>query len=121
VEIDGTHSIERCNVYTLEGQGGTIGLLAGPDGVLMVDARFAPLGDKIVAAIQQISDRRIRFLINDADDRGSIRRPVVSGVEVGAAEPDGAHASGRHFVRNNRRRPFGRVDLREQCRVSGPR
>jgi cyclase len=52
------------NFYTLEGQGGTIGVLAGPDGVLMVDAQFAPLGDKIVAAIKQISDGRIRFLIN---------------------------------------------------------
>src|SRR5215475_9626525 len=53
------------NFYTLEGQGGTIGVLAGPDGVLMVDAQFAPLGDKIVAAIKQIApDGRIRFLIN---------------------------------------------------------
>jgi cyclase len=50
--------------YTLEGQGGTIGVLAGPDGVFMVDAQFAPLGDKIVAAIRQISDGRIRFLVN---------------------------------------------------------
>ena len=52
------------NFYTLAGQGGTIGVLAGPDGVLMVDAQFAPLTDKIVAAIKQISDGRIRFLIN---------------------------------------------------------
>jgi glyoxylase-like metal-dependent hydrolase (beta-lactamase superfamily II) len=52
------------NFYTLEGQGGTIGVLAGPDGVLMVDAQFAPLSDKIVAAIKQISDGRIRYLIN---------------------------------------------------------
>ena len=52
------------NFYTLEGQGGTIGVLAGPDGVLMVDSQFAPLGDKIVAAIKQISDGRIRFLVN---------------------------------------------------------
>jgi cyclase len=52
------------NFYTLEGSGGTIGVLAGPDGVLMVDAQFAPLSDKIVAAIKQISDGRIRFLIN---------------------------------------------------------
>ena len=52
------------NFYTLEGQGGTIGVLAGPDGVLMVDAQFAPLGDKIVAAIKQISDGRIRLLVN---------------------------------------------------------
>jgi len=52
------------NFYTLDGQGGTIGVLAGPDGVLMVDSQFAPLSDKIVAAIKQISDGRIRFLIN---------------------------------------------------------
>src|SRR5881296_395972 len=52
------------NFYTLEGSGGTIGVLAGPDGVLMVDAQFAPLGDKIVAAIKQISDGRIRLLVN---------------------------------------------------------
>ncbi len=52
------------NFYTLEGSGGTIGVLAGPDGVLMVDAQFAPLRDKIVAAIKQISDGRIRFLVN---------------------------------------------------------
>jgi cyclase len=52
------------NFYTLEGSGGTIGVLAGPDGVLMVDAQFAPLGDKVVAAIKQIADGRIRFLIN---------------------------------------------------------
>src|SRR6267378_8446791 len=52
------------NFYTLEGQGGVIGVLAGPDGVLMVDSQFAPLTDKIVVAIKQISDRPIRFLID---------------------------------------------------------
>jgi len=52
------------NFYTLEGSGGVIGVLAGPDGILMVDSQFAPLTPKIVAAIKQISDRPIRFLIN---------------------------------------------------------
>jgi glyoxylase-like metal-dependent hydrolase (beta-lactamase superfamily II) len=52
------------NFYALDGQGGTIGVLAGPDGVFMVDAQFAPLTEKIVAAIKQISDGRIRFLVN---------------------------------------------------------
>jgi|SRR5579872_2800529 len=52
------------NFYTLEGQGGAIGVLTGPDGVLMVDSQFAPLTDKIVAAIRQISDGRIKFLID---------------------------------------------------------
>jgi glyoxylase-like metal-dependent hydrolase (beta-lactamase superfamily II) len=52
------------NFYTLEGQGGTIGVLAGPDGVFMVDSQFAPLSEKIAAAIKQISDRPIKFLVN---------------------------------------------------------
>jgi glyoxylase-like metal-dependent hydrolase (beta-lactamase superfamily II) len=52
------------NFYMLEGSGGAIGILAGPDGVLMVDTQFAPLADKIVAAIKQISDGRIRYLVN---------------------------------------------------------
>jgi cyclase len=52
------------NFYTLIGSGGTIGVLAGPDGVLMVDSQYAPLTEKIVAAIKQVSDGRIRFLIN---------------------------------------------------------
>src|SRR3989475_13035287 len=52
------------NFYTLEGQGGTIGVLAGPDGVLLVDSQFAPLTEKIVAAIRKITNNPIRFLIN---------------------------------------------------------
>ena len=50
--------------YTLEGQGGTIGVLAGPDGIFMVDSQFAPLSQKITAAIRQISDKPIRFMVN---------------------------------------------------------
>ncbi len=34
------------NFYTLEGQGGTVGVLVGPDGVFMVDCQFAPLSEK---------------------------------------------------------------------------
>ncbi len=52
------------NFYTLEGQGGTIGILVGPDGILMVDSQFAPLSQKIAAAIHQVSDEPVRFLIN---------------------------------------------------------
>jgi len=50
--------------YTLEGQGGTISVLTGSDGVLLVDSQFAPLTDKLVAAIKNISDKPIRFLID---------------------------------------------------------
>lgn len=52
------------NVYYLEGAGGNVGVLIGDDGVFMVDDQFAPLSDKLVAAIRTISDGPIRFLVN---------------------------------------------------------
>jgi cyclase len=53
VEIETTKLMDK--FYTLEGQGGTIGALVGPDGVFLVDTQFAPLTDKIVAAVKKIS------------------------------------------------------------------
>jgi len=50
--------------YTLEGQGGMIGVLFGPDGVFMVDTQFAPLSDKIAAAIKQLTPQPIKFVVN---------------------------------------------------------
>ena len=52
------------NFYTLDGQGGTIGVLTGPDGIFMVDSQFAPLTEKIVAAIHAISPGQIKFMVN---------------------------------------------------------
>lgn len=53
------------NFYTLEGQGGTIGILTGPDGVFMVDTQFAPLSDKIIAAIRKASNNEpIKYVVN---------------------------------------------------------
>ena len=52
------------SVYYLEGRGGNIGLSIGEDGVVMIDDQFAPLTDKIVAAIRSLSGGEIRFLIN---------------------------------------------------------
>ena len=40
------------NFYTLDGQGGTIGVLVGPEGIFMVDSQFAPLSQKIVDRIE---------------------------------------------------------------------
>ena len=50
--------------YTLDGQGGTIGVLIGPDGVFMVDTQFAPLSDKIAAAVKQLTPQPIKFIVN---------------------------------------------------------
>ena len=52
------------NVHYLEGRGGNIGVLVGDEGVVIVDDQFAPLTDKIVAAIATLSNEDIRFVIN---------------------------------------------------------
>lgn len=54
------------NVYMVQrpGGGGNIGAQVGPDGVLLVDSLFAPLTDRLVNAIGQVTDEDIRFLIN---------------------------------------------------------
>jgi cyclase len=50
--------------YMLEGQGGNITVAVGADGIIMVDSQFAPLHDKIKAAIEKISPLPIKYLIN---------------------------------------------------------
>jgi hypothetical protein len=52
------------NVYMLEGQGGNITVAVGKAGIIMVDGQFAPLHDKIKAAISTISSLPIKYLIN---------------------------------------------------------
>ena len=52
------------NLYTLEGSGGMIGVVVGNDGVFMVDTQFAPLSDKIIAAIKKVSNAPIKFVVN---------------------------------------------------------
>lgn len=52
------------NVYMLEGAGGNIGVSVGDDGIVIVDDQFAPLADKIRAALKSITDKPVRFVIN---------------------------------------------------------
>src|SRR5438552_4563341 len=52
------------NVWMLEGEGGNIGVSVGEDGVLLIDDQYAPLTEKIVAAVRKISDKPIRYLVN---------------------------------------------------------
>ncbi len=51
-------------VYMLEGAGGNIGASVGEDGIVIVDDQFAPLADKIQAALKGITDKPVRFVIN---------------------------------------------------------
>lgn len=52
------------SVSYIEGEGGNIGLFHGSDGVFLIDDQYAPLTDKIVAAVRTISHEPIRFLVN---------------------------------------------------------
>jgi glyoxylase-like metal-dependent hydrolase (beta-lactamase superfamily II) len=51
-------------VYMLEGDGGNIGVSIGTDGIVLVDDQWAPLGDKIQAALKGITDKPVLFVIN---------------------------------------------------------
>jgi len=51
-------------VYMLEGAGGNIGASVGEDGIVVVDDQYAPLADRIQAALKGITDKPVRFVIN---------------------------------------------------------
>ncbi len=51
-------------VYMLTGAGGNIGLSVGKDGAYVIDDQFAPLSDKILAAVKTITPNPVRFVVN---------------------------------------------------------
>jgi glyoxylase-like metal-dependent hydrolase (beta-lactamase superfamily II) len=51
--------------YMVEGAGGNTTVIVGDDGVIMVDSQFAPLHDKLKAAIDKLSGNKpIKYLVN---------------------------------------------------------
>lgn len=54
----------RENVYMLVGAGGNITVQVGGDGVFLVDTQFAALSDRILAAVEKLSDKPIRYIVN---------------------------------------------------------
>src|SRR4030081_729097 len=50
--------------YRLEGAGGNVTVAVGSDGIIMVGGQFAPVRDKLKAAIATLSDQPIKYLIN---------------------------------------------------------
>lgn len=51
-------------VHMLTGKGGNIGLFAGPDGAFMIDSQFKGLSAKISKAIAEITDKKLKFVVN---------------------------------------------------------
>ena len=52
------------DLFMLMGQGGNIGLSVGDDGAFLIDDQFAPLTDKILAAIAEVTDQPVRWVLN---------------------------------------------------------
>ena len=106
VEI-GTEKVAD-GVYMLQGAGGNIGLSVGEDGAFVIDDQYAPLSEKILAAISDVTDKPVAFVINThyhGDHTGgneafgdagahivahdNVRKRLAEGVETffGATEP----------------------------------
>ena len=62
VEIETVSVVD--GVYMLVGQGGNIGVSVGDDGIILIDDQYAPLTDKIIAAVRALTDRPILFVLN---------------------------------------------------------
>src|SRR5437588_7465039 len=52
------------SIYMLQGAGGNIGASVGEDGIVVVDDQYAPLAEKIQAALKGVTDKPVRFVIN---------------------------------------------------------
>ncbi len=51
-------------VYVIAGAGGNVTVMAGDDGIFIVDTNYPVFYDQIMAAIRRISDGSIRFVVN---------------------------------------------------------
>ena len=76
-------------VYMLEGRGGNIGVSAGEDGIFIIDDQFAPLTEKILAAIGKISSKELKYLVNThwhGDHTGGNENMAEAGATILAHE-----------------------------------
>lgn len=77
------------NIYYLAGQGGNIGVSVGDDGVFIVDDQFAPLSEKILNALEDLSDEPVRFVLNThhhGDHTGGNANMAAGGAVIVAHE-----------------------------------
>jgi cyclase len=51
-------------IHMLVGPGGNIGVSVGDDGVFLIDDQYAPLTDRVLAALSGITPERVRFVLN---------------------------------------------------------
>ncbi len=87
-------------LYALFGAGGNIGMSAGPDGVYLIDDQFAPLSEKILAAVRKVSDKPIRFVVNThwhRDHTGGNENLGKEGATIVAHENVRKRMSAEHY------------------------
>jgi glyoxylase-like metal-dependent hydrolase (beta-lactamase superfamily II) len=63
-EVQITTTPVRGSIYMLQGSGGNIGVSIGDDGTFIIDDQFAPLTEKIQAAIRTLTPNPVRFVVN---------------------------------------------------------
>lgn len=63
-KVEVTRQAVSGSVHMLTGSGGNIGISAGEDGVLIIDDQYAPLAEKIATAIGDISNKKIKYIVN---------------------------------------------------------
>jgi cyclase len=76
------------STYRLEGAGGNITVAVASDGIIVVDSQFAPLYDKIKAAITAISPLPVKFVVTThyhGDHTGGVERFQNDGA-IGVAQ-----------------------------------
>ena len=72
-------------LWMLTGRGGNIGVLTGADGTVLIDDQYGPLSPKIKAAVQVLTDKPIRTIINThwhGDHTGGNEHFAGDGAEI---------------------------------------
>ncbi len=75
----------RPDFYMIAGAGGNIAVQVGPAGVILVDTGSAQMSDRVLTALQRLTSRRIRYIINtsaDADHVGGNEKLSKAGQTI---------------------------------------
>ena len=88
-------------LFMLQGTGGNIGLSAGPDGAFLIDDQYAPLTDKVLAAIKKVTTEPVCFVVNThwhGDHTGGNENLGKAGVPIVAHDNVRRRISTEQFI-----------------------